>query len=670
MDDLNPDEASTMTAETTAAQTAEPETDLAAELSRILDGRWGDVRRRLRAHDDVSRFAPPTKPLSMEEHRSFTTRQLLALTDEDFASAGLAKGMGGTGDFGASVTAFEMLGHGDLSLLVKAGVQFGLFGGALANLGTQRHHTAYVPGMLDGSLLGCFAMTETGHGSNVQHLETTATHDPSTDELVIHSPSPGAQKNYIGNAARDGRMAAVFAQLVTADGESHGVHCVLVPIRDSSGRPVDGVTIGDCGAKGGLPGVDNGTLEFDTVRVPRWNLLNRYGDISPDGTYTSPIDNTSRRFFTMLGTLVRGRVSVAGGAGAATRSALTLATRYALHRRQFAAPGGSEELTLMSYRAHQRKLLPAIARSYALMLAQNDLVAMMHEVAGHEGDAPEERQRELEARAAGIKAAATRHATDAIQMCREACGGAGYMADNRLTALKADTDVFTTFEGDNTVLLQLVAKGLLTEFQETFEDNSPLAMIAFASRFTASSILEKTPAAGLISKLMSRAPSSDEDGAERHRGRQVALFVDREKHLLEGVALRLSKAAKAEPADAFRIFNNAQDHLLAAAEAHIDRVLLEALCAAVEDCEEGATKELLDDVTDLFALSTIESHRGWYLEHGRLTPVHSKAVIHDVGVLCKDLAPHARTLVDAFAIPDAWLGAPGLLDPLPTGTDA
>lgn len=126
----------------------------------------------------------------MEEHRSFTTRRLLALTDEDFASAGLAKGMGGTGDFGASVTAFEMLGHGDLSLLVKAGVQFGLFGGALANLGTQRHHTAYVPGMLDGSLLGCFAMTETGHGSNVQHLETTATHDPSTDEPRHPLPQP------------------------------------------------------------------------------------------------------------------------------------------------------------------------------------------------------------------------------------------------------------------------------------------------------------------------------------------------------------------------------------------------------------------------------------------------------------------------------------------------
>lgn len=655
------------TTETTEAEPA----DLAPSLRQILDGRWGEVRERMRAQEHPEQYLPPPTPLPMDEYRAYTTQQLLDMAPHGFARDGLSPAMGGTGDYGASVTAFEMLGHGDLSLLVKAGVQFGLFGGAIANLGTERHHTAYLPSMVDATLLGCFAMTETGHGSDVQHLETTATHDPATDELVIHSPTPGSQKNYIGNAARDGRMAAVFAQLVTADGEGHGVHCVLVPIRDESGAAMPGVTIGDDGGKGGLPGVDNGTLEFDDVRVPRENLLNRYGDIDAEGRYTSPIDSSSRRFFTMLGTLVRGRVSVAGGAGAATRSALTLATRYALHRRQFTAPGGTEELTIMSYRAHQRKLLPAIAKSYALMLGQNALVEMMHDVAtatADEGAAPEERQRELEARAAGLKAVATRHASDAIQMCREACGGAGYMADNRLVGIRADTDVFTTFEGDNTVLLQLVAKGLLTEFQETFEDSSPLATIAFASRFTASSFVEKTPAAGLLSRLRARTDSDGTDEAELNRGRQLALFMEREKHLLESVSMRLArsaKEAKADPALAFRIFNNAQDHLLAAAEAHIDRVLLEAFGQAVETCEDGPVKELLDDVCDLFALSTIEEHRGWFLEHGRLTPTGSKAVIRSVGVLCKDLAPRARTLVDAFAIPDTWLGAPGLLDPLP-----
>ena len=71
-------------------------------------------------------------------------------------------------------------------------------------------------------------------------------------------------------------------------------------------------------------------------------------------------------------------------------------------------------------------------------------------------------RRELEVRAAGIKAAASRHALDTLQACREACGGQGYLAENRFARLKADTDVFTTFEGSNPVLLQLAAKGLLS----------------------------------------------------------------------------------------------------------------------------------------------------------------------------------------------------------------
>ena len=179
-----------------------------------------------------------------------------------------------------------MLGHADLSVFVKAGVQFGLFGGAIANLGTQRHWDAYLPGMLDGTLLGSFAMTETGHGSDVQSLLTTATYLPESDEIVIHTPSPAARKDYIGNAAQDASLAAVFAQLVV-DGEDHGVHCVLVPVRDEQGTPMPGVTIGDCGGKMGLRGVDNGRLTFDHVRVPRHNLLNRFGTIDDDGRYHS-----------------------------------------------------------------------------------------------------------------------------------------------------------------------------------------------------------------------------------------------------------------------------------------------------------------------------------------------------------------------------------------------
>ena len=637
-------------------------TTLSGSLRHAIDGQWAHVRDEARTTLDAERFAAPAEPLSTEEHRARVASQMKDLAATGHPARGFPQAQGGTGDLGGSVTAFEMLAHADLSLMVKAGVHWGLFGGAVSNLGTERHHTAYLPGIISGDLPGCFAMTETGRGSDVQSLGTTATYDPATDELVVHTPDLTSRKDYIGGAARDGRLAAVFAQLVV-DGESHGVHCVLVPIRDEHGDPVPGVTIGDCGPKMGLAGVDNGRLSFDHVRVPRANLLNRYGDVDHEGVYTSPIENPTRRFFTMLGTLVRGRISVAGAAGAATRTALAIAVTYAGHRRQFRPPGSDEEVVLLDYLAHQRKLLPALARSYALLMAQNALVSTMHDVQTAEGGADEHAQRELEARAAGIKALATAHATATIQACREACGGAGYLAVNRFADLKADTDVFTTFEGDNTVLLQLVAKGLLTDYRDAFGDLDPLGMVRFAARQFAGAVIERTAARGLVQRLVAAAPGRDSEEAVLDRGWQLALFEDREKHLLETLARRLRKAAR-PGADLFAVFNQAQDHVIASAAAHVDRVVLESFVAGIDACRDGAAKAMLARVCDLYALSTIEEHRAWYLEHDRITAGRSKQVTAVVGELCAALRPHAQDLVDAFGIPAQWLGTE-LLEPLP-----
>ena len=642
-------------------------TDLTTHLRAALDGRWAGIREDARHELDPERFAPPSEELTLEQYRARVAEQLAYIAQTGHPARGFPVEIGGNGDLGGSVTAFEMLGHADLSLMVKAGVHWGLFGGAVANLGTERHHTAYLPSIIDATLPGCFAMTETGHGSDVQSLGTTATFDPETDELVVHTPDLRSRKDYIGGAARDGRMAAVFAQLVSG-GEDHGVHCLLVPIRDDAGNPLPGVAIGDCGAKAGLAGVDNGRLSFDQVRVPRTNLLNRYGDISADGTYSSPIENPTRRFFTMLGTLVRGRVSVAGAAGAATRTALTLAITYAGHRRQFMPPGSDEEVRLLDYRVHQRKLLPALATSYALLFAQNSLVALMHDVQTQGDAADEHRQRELEARAAGIKAVTTAHATATIQTCREACGGAGYLAVNRLPQLKADTDVFTTFEGDNTVLLQLVAKGLLTDYRDTFGNLDTLGMVRFGARQFAGAVIERTQARGLVQRLIAAAPGRDSDRGPMDRGWQLALFEERERHVLETLAMRLRKAGD-EGADAFAVFNAAQDHVVAAARAHVDRVVLEAFVAGIADCADAAAAAMLGTVCDLYALSTIEANKGWYLEHDRITPARSKQVTAAVGDLCATLRPHAQDLVDAFGIPQAWLGTE-LLEELPDGFPA
>ena len=272
-----------------------------------------------------------------------------------------------------------MLATGDLSLLVKAGVQWGLFGGAVLHLGTERHHSAYLQKIISLDLLGCFAMTETGHGSDVAALRTTATYDPQTQEFEIHTPFEAARKEYIGNAARDGTDRG---GLRAADHGRRGAGRACVPRPDPAMRTAplaDGVRIEDCGLKAGLNGVDNGRLYFDHVRVPRENLLNRYGDVAPDGSYTTPIENKTKRFFTMLGTLVQGRISVAGGAGSATKVALAIAIRYGEVRRQFSGPAADDEIVLLDYLAHQRKLLPALAKTYALHFAQGELVAGLHD---------------------------------------------------------------------------------------------------------------------------------------------------------------------------------------------------------------------------------------------------------------------------------------------------
>ncbi|MBN6034591.1 acyl-CoA dehydrogenase [Amycolatopsis sp. 195334CR] len=621
-----------------------PDLEVQAEaLTAVLDGRWAELKRGVRAQIADEKFRDPTE-LDTEAHRAQVLEQMQALARTDRPGLGYDPAYGGGGDVGGSLTSFEMLGFGDLSLMVKAGVQWGLFGGAVQLLGTERHHERYLRRITSLDLLGCFAMTEHGHGSDVQNLRTTATF--SDGGFVIDTPDESAVKEYIGNAARDGELAVVFAQLITG-GESRGVHAFVVPIR-IDGKPAPGVTITDCGLKAGLNGVDNGRLSFDGVRVPREALLNRFADVAEDGTYSSPIDSDNRRFFTMLGTLIRGRISVAGSAGNATKRALAVAVRYGERRRQFFKPGG-DEVVLLDYRAHQRKLLPAIAKTYALHFAQEELVGTLHDLGM---DPPEQEQRELESRAAGLKAVTTWHATQTIQLAREACGGAGYLAENLLPAMKADTDVFTTFEGDNTVLLQLVAKGLLTSYKDQFADLSTFGTVRFVAEQIVETVIERTSAR----KVVERLASASDDDVLFNREWHLKLFEDREEHVLDGVARRLRKAAEA--GDPFEAFNDAQDHVLRAGRVHVDRLVLEAFTAAIARCADPAAAALLERVCDLYALSNIEADRAWFLEHGRLTSSRSKAVVSAVNSLCAELRPHARVLVDGFAVPSQFLRAP------------
>jgi len=647
-----------------ASRYVQPEIDLPA-LTALLDGRYAEVRGLVRTNlAAYASILEEAETLSRDDYRERVRELVVEMAATGQTGMGFPEEFGGGGDIGASIAAFETLAYGDLSVLVKVGVQFGLFGGAILQLGTREHHEAYLPDLITGKLMGCFAMTESGHGSNVQALGTVATYDVATQEFVITTHGDAARKDYIGNAARHAEVAVVFAQLEVA-GTSHGVHAFVVPIRNG-GKAREGVRIEDDGTKMGLNGVDNGRLWFDGVRVPRNALLNRFADVTAAGVYESPIENPNRRFFTMLGTLVQGRVCVGGAGINAAKVALAIAVKYALRRRQFEASSEEHEELLLDYGMHQRRLLPLLARTYALHFAQEVVASQLHDVFSTDptgDDEQEQARRELESRAAGTKALGTWHGTRTIQECREACGGAGYLAVNRFAALKADTDVFTTFEGDNHVLLQLVAKGLLTDYSSDFEDLDQFGMVRFVAGMAVDTVIEKTNVHKLLERIRDVLPGGDEWDQEAgllDPDYQLTMLRFREEHMLAGVARRLKRGID-QGMNPGVVFSRVQDHVIAAARAHVERLVLEAFVAKVAALPEGDLKVAMNLLCDLHALSTIEADRAWFMEHGRLTVVRSKSISREVGSLCRKIRPLAGDFVDAFDVPPEMLRSPDLL---------
>lgn len=598
-------------------------------LGKYLDGTNHEIRQQVRSwlQDPVFTRRPD---LTLAEQREQTWVWCQELARRGLTKVALPIELGGEGDFSKMLAAFEELAYFDVSLVIKLGVQVGLFGGSLYNLGTPKHHELLRQAFLL-ELPGCFAMTETNHGSNVRELETVARYDQLSEEIEVHTPHDGARKDYIGNAACHARMATVFAQL-EVDGKRHGVHAILVPIRDEQGNTLPGIRIEDCGKKLGLNGVDNGRIWFDHVRVPKDNLLDRFAQISPEGNYRSPIHSPSRRFFTMLGTLVTGRVSLTAAATSAMKTGVTIAVEYGSRRRQFGPHKSAEETLILDYQAHQRRLMPILASSFAFDFASKALVRKQQEGA-----------EDTEIMAAALKSLISWETVRSLQVCRECCGGQGYLWENRFADLKADLDVFTTFEGDNTVLMQLVAKGLLGEYRKQFQLKRVVGHLLKRGK-------------EVLSELNPVVPHMTSDEHLRDGEFLKTVFRSRESLLLVSAAKRLKKRLD-EGMSPLAAFNDCQDHMVAMGRAYAERMVVEEFLQAVESAP-GELQAELKDLADLYALSRLYEDRAWFLEHGYFEPAKSKAIRDLVLKLCGLVRQSAVPLVRSFGIPETLLGAP------------
>ncbi|HCW06782.1 MAG TPA: acyl-CoA oxidase [Cytophagales bacterium] len=606
-------------------------------MTKILDGKNASIIHKVKTilDDPEFRFIDPG---NLEVYRAKVLQWAHMLADQGFGAIAYPKEYGGQNDMASYFAIMETLSYHDLSLVIKFGVQFGLWGMSVYFLGTEKHHKKYLHDIGTLELPGCFAMTETNHGSNVKGIETTATYHHATKTITVNTPHTNARKEYIGNSALHGQKATVFAKLIVEE-KDYGVCAVIVPLRDKKGKTLPGITIEDCGRKMGLNGVDNGKIEFKNVEVPLENLLDRYTQVTPDGKFASPIASDNRRFFTMLGTLVGGRIGIPRAGLSASKSGLTIAIKYGDQRKQF-GPEGSAEVPILNYRMHQRRLMPLLANAYALHFALQYLTnRFLHR--------SEKDMQEIEALAAGLKSFSTWNTTATLQECRECCGGKGYLSENRIDALKNDTDIFTTFEGDNTVLMQLVAKSRLTEFKQEFAHMGLFGIVNYVAAQAKTSITELNP-------IIVR--NTDEDhllDPEFH----LDAFNYRERDILTSAAKRLKRLID-DGMDSFDAFNVSQHHLIQVGFAYIERIVLEKFIEQVQSTTDKNCQTVLKKLCALFALSQIDKNKGWYLEQGYMEGVKTKAIRKLVNQLCWDVRQEAIQLVDAFAIPDSCLAAP------------
>jgi len=604
-------------------------------ITTFLDGDERNTIDQVRELLVQKKFDFVSPYISVREYREQVLDWCKLLADQGLGNAAYPTEYGGEDDIKKYFAGMETLSYHDLSLVIKFGVQFGLWGMSVLYLGTKKHHEKYLRPIGTLKLPGCFAMTETGHGSNVKGLETTATYDHEGEMITIHTPREQAGKEYIGNAALHGQMATVFAKLIIHDVD-YGVNAFIVPLRNEQGELLPGIRIEDNGYKMGLNGVDNGRIWFDQVKIPRDAMLDRYASIDNDGKFDSPISSDNRRFFTMLGTLVGGRVGIARSALSAAKSGLTIAIKFAKQRRQF-GPENGQEVPILNYRTHQRRLLPLLANAYAGHFALRYLTRRFL-------NRTEKDMKEVEALAAGLKAWSTWNTTQTLQECREALGGKGYLSENRIDRLKNDTDIYTTFEGDNTVLMQLVAKSRLSEFRKEFADINFFGMINYIADKARINIAEKNP-------IAIRETSSEHLVSYDFH---LKAFQYREMSILKSAATRFKHHID-EGMDSFDAFNQTQYHMLKVGFAYIERVILEQFVEEIQQLEDEASRAVLTQVCQLFALSQIEQNKGWYLENGYMNGAKTKAIRREVNRLCESLRGEATGLVEAFGIPEKLL---------------
>ncbi|XP_073430228.1 peroxisomal acyl-coenzyme A oxidase 2-like isoform X1 [Dendrobates tinctorius] len=505
-----------------------------------------------------------------------------------------------------------------------------LFLTTISALGTDEQISKWLPLGNSYKIFGTYAQTELGHGTNLRGLETTATFDPSTQEFIIDTPQITATKWWPGDLGKTCTHAVVLAQLYS-NGKKYGMHPFIVQVRSLKDHsPLPGISVGDIGPKMSFENIDNGYLIMRNIRVPRENMLSRYSQVLPDGSYVKR-GSDKINYFTMIAVrvgMLREEVLEA------LTKACTISVRYSAVRRQSELKPGDREPKILDYQTQQQKLLPLVATCYSIHFTGKYVAKFFNDVSGKIRKENFSLLPELHALTAGMKAFATEMCSNGVEICRKACGGHGYSLYSGIPSLYTGVTASCTYEGENTVLHLQVARFLLKCFAGAQSGTPIPTSTAYLSSPPASGCHARTPADFLNPEVYLKA------------------YEYRAYSLVTSAANKMQNLVQSG-SEQYAAWNGTSVELVKTSIAHAHLLTVKIFISALNlASDHPEIKVVLKRLCDLYALHGIFTSAGDFLHHGYLSGKQlDMATTAYLGLLA-ELRKDAVLLVDAFDYTD------------------